>query len=476
MSKLSKYISNVTAALSGKPVALTKQDLGWANVAGGSTYDRYKSNDFENAYPSITKINNKFMKIRPFAINEKGERIEQRTPVIDALYSPNKLNSSVEFREALSLMYLVHPKTHILVWRKEGAAVVPGGNIRPNNIAGFTFMENVSSVTINGKTTYTLYSDNGMSTYTDDEVITLRGLNPYAINSGGYSATLAAKKWATIDDYIAQYQKGFFENGAVPSGRFNIIANSLQDFKDIKNRLESSHRGAGHNNNIDYVYTPVDPSTGKPTQAQIEWIPYSVSNRELSLKDLFEQANKKIDSAYGVPASIRGVGENNNYATARTDQQNFMENVVDPITLKIWTGFTHELNRITGGLGVGISYDIDIPSLADEEKVEEERDKIKDERVQAWLERGYSLSSIKLYLESGDIEDLKVEQVVEEVADDPDIEDGSQTARSPEPNNIEGKDPDGIYGENGRYLGKKLGNGMVSIKNPTSKDETIVKV
>lgn len=475
MSKLSKYISNVTAAITGKPVSLTKEDLGWVNVAGG-TYDRYKSNDFENAYPSITKINNKFMKIRPYAINEKGEKIETPTAVISALYSPNRLNSSVEFREALSLMYLVHAKTHILVWRKEGASFVPGGKITPTNIAGFTFMENVSSVTIDGKTTYTVYNNTGMSTFTDDEVITLRGLNPYAINSGGYSATLAAKKWATIDDYIAQYQKGFFENGAVPSGRFNIIAASVPDFKDIKNKMEASHRGSGRNNNIDYVYTPIDPSTGKPTQAQVEWIPYSVSNRDLSLKDLFEQANKKIDSAYGVPASIRGVGENNNYATARTDQQNFMENVVDPITLKIWTGFTHELNRITGGLGVGISYDIEIPSLADEELVKEEKGKVHDERVTMWLDKGYSLSSIKEYMETGDITDLEVEEVVEVVEDDPDIEDGNQTARSPEPNNIEGKDPNGIYAENGRYLGKMLGDGLVSIKNPTSKEETIVKV
>src|SRR5690606_10294318 len=138
---------------------------------------------------------------------------------------------------------------------------------------------------------------------------------------------------------------------------------------NIVDKMQEKHRGADNNNNIVYTHRPVDNATGKPVDAQIEWIPYSVSNRELSLKDLFEQANKKIDSTFGVPASIRGVGENNNYATARTDQQNFMENVVDPIALKIWTGFTHELNRITGGLGVAISYDIEIPALADEEKV-----------------------------------------------------------------------------------------------------------
>lgn len=408
-------------------------DLGWSKVATGSTYGEFKSNDYENAYPSITKINNKFMKIRPYAVNAKGEKVEAQTAVINALYHPNKLNSSVEFREALSLMYLVHPKTHILVWRKEAGKILPGGKITPQNIGGFSFMEGVTAITVAGKTTYTVTTERGSATYSDDEVITLRGLNPYRINTGGFSATQAACKWTTIDDYIAQYQKGFFRNGAVPSGEFVITAATSQEFNDIVDTMQAKHRGADNNNNIVYTHRPIDHATGKPAQAQIEWIPYAVSNRELSLKDLFEQANKKIDSAYGVPASIRGVGENNNYATARTDQQNFMENVVDPIALKIWTGFTHELNRITGGLGVAIAYDIVIPALADEEKVKEEKAQIRDERVQSWLDKGYSLSSIKNYMESGNLEDLEVQEATEDTEDDPDVDDGGEVKNAPDP-------------------------------------------
>lgn len=412
---------------------LTKADLGWVNVAG-STYGEFKSNDYENAYPSITKINNKFMKIRPYAVNGEGEKIETPTAVLNALYHPNRLNSSVEFREALSLMYLVHPKTHILVWRKEGGAIVPGGKITPQNIGGFTFMEGVTVVTVGGKNTYTVTTDSGSATYDDSEVITLRGLNPYRINTGGFSATQAACKWTTIDDYIAQYQKGFFKNGAVPSGEFVITAPTHTEFNDMVDKMQEKHRGAGNNNNIVYTYRPVDQATGKPLQAQIEWIPYATNNKDLSLKDLFDQANKKIDSAYGVPASIRGVGENNNYATARTDQQNFMENVVDPIALKIWTGFTHELNRITGGLGVAISYDIVIPAIAEEEREQEETKKIHDERVQAWLDKGYSLSSIKAYMNSHDLEDLEVAEVAETTEDDPDVDDGNEVKNAPDPN------------------------------------------
>lgn len=460
---------------------LTSADLGWTKV-GESTYGEFKSNDYENAYPSISKITNKFMKIRPYAVDAKGEKVDTPTAVINALYHPNMLNSSVEFREALSLMYLVHPKTHILVWRKEGGRIVPGGRITAQNIAGFTFMEGVAVVTVGGKSIYTVTTENGSNTYSDSEVITLRGLNPYRINTGGFSATQAACKWTTIDDYIAQYQKGFFENGAVPSGEFVITAPTTKEFDNIVDKMQEKHKGAGKNNNIVYTYRPIDAATGKPIQAQIEWIPYAVTNRELSLKDLFDQANKKVDSAYGVPASIRGVGENNNYATARTDQQNFMENVVDPIALKIWTGFTHELNRITGGLGVAISYDIVIPALADEEKVKEEHGKIRDERIQAWLDKGYTAPSVKAYLESGDLDDLILDGSDNNDEDNPDVDEGGEVKKSADPNNppatnnIPGKDPNGIYAPNGRYLGKKLGNGLVELKNPTDKVPTIVKI
>jgi phage portal protein BeeE len=480
--KFKPYIASVINAVQGKPVMFSRDDRGWSRTGTGGTYGEFKSNDYENAYPSITKINNKFMKIKPFAVDENGNKVEVATSVINALYHPNKINSSVEFREALSLMYLVHPKTHILVWRKENGKIFPGGNITAKNIAGFSFMEGVAVARVGGVTTYTVTTENGTTNkYDDSEVITLRGLNPYRINTGGFSAIEAARKWTTIDDYIAQYQKGFFENGAVPAGEFIITAPTPKEFNDIVDRLQATHKGASKNNNVVYTHRPVDLNTGKPADAQIEWVPFGVSNRELSLKDLFEQANKKIDSAFGVPASIRGVGENNNFATARTDQQNFMENVVEPLTLKIWTGFTHELNRITGGLGVAIGFDIDIPALADEELVIEERGKVRDERVQAWLEKGYSLSSIKKYLESGDIEDLEVKEVTDENEDDPDVDEGGEVNHSadpnnPTPNNIEGKDPKGIYAPNGRYLGKKLGNGLIEIKNPTDKTPTVVKI
>jgi hypothetical protein len=122
-------------------------------------------------------------------------------------------------------------------------------------------------------------------------------------------------------------------------------------------------------------------------------VPFASTNKEMSLDSIFKQANDKIDSAFGVPASIRGVNDNNTYASVRVDQQLFIDDVVDTFCLKIWTRFTHEMNRITGGLGYAITYDLDIPGLVDEEKIRAETRLIEFNLIKQAIDAGFSLDS-----------------------------------------------------------------------------------
>lgn len=401
---------------------------GWHTVSmpGLSAYDHYKNNDYENAYPSITKIVNRFMKIAPYAI-DKEKKLVSEANAVEKLYHPNKQMSSVDFREALGVMYLVHPRTHVLVWRLEDGVAKAGGDITPDNIAGYTFLEDAVETTVGGKTTYTV---NG-NTYTDDEVVTLKGMFPYDL-SRGYSPTEAARRWSRIDDYIADYQQGFFKNGAIPSGQFIITAPTGKEFRDIKDMMQARHRGAGKNNNVTYTHRPVDPNTGKPSEAQVEWIPFNVDNKNLDLKNIFDQVNQKLDSAFGVPASIRGVGENNNFATAQMDNRNFVENVVDPLTLKIWTRFTHELNRITGGLDYAITYDLELPSVSEDEKVQAETGKITIETITAAVEAGFSVESVISAIEAPEsFKSLVDGYTPPEKQDDMDVDTGGEVDDSP---------------------------------------------
>ena len=89
------------------------------------------------------------------------------------------------------------------------------------------------------------------------------GADPNDLDAG-YAPSVAIKKWADVDDFIASYQAGFFENGAVPAGEFIITARNTQDFEDIVAKLKRQHRGSGNNNNVVYVHRPMSPDTGMP--------------------------------------------------------------------------------------------------------------------------------------------------------------------------------------------------------------------
>ena len=352
-------------------------------------YRFYKGNSYDNTYPSVKAIVNKFIVLRPYAIDANGKPLKENNAV-NALYHPNKQMSATDFREALAVMTLVHPKVYLLLWHYEGNTAYAGGEITEDNFAGLTFLEGVSEIVSSGKK---YYQCNG-KTYNENEVIEIfSGYDPYNL-SRGYAPSNAIQKWANVDDYIAAYQAGFFENGAVPAGQFIITAKNADEFNDIVAKMQSSHRGSGRNNNVIYAHRPIDPATGSATTAQIEWVSFSQTNKEMSLDSVFKQANDKIDSAFGVPASIRGVNDNNTYASVRVDEQIFIKYTVEPFATKIYSRLTHELNRITGGLGYAITFDLEVPGIAEEEKINAERKMIEFNLINQAVMNGYSLDSV----------------------------------------------------------------------------------
>lgn len=401
---------------------------------GSLTWDWAKGMAFDNTYPSVSKIANAFMEIRPYAIDQNGKPLE-KMPAVDKLYHPNQQMSSVDFRQALAVSALSHRTTYILVWHRgeNGEAVAGGGGVTPDNIAGYTFLEDCCVKVVDGHKYYK--SPSLKFEFSDREVIEISaGIDPNDLTAG-YSPTQAVKKWANIDDYIASYEGGLFENDAVPSGQFVIVAPTVEAFNEIVDEMQAKHRGSGNNNNVQYIHRPISADTGAVSPAQIEWIPFSQSNKDMSLETIFKQVNDKIDSTFGVPASIRGVNDNNTYASVKVDERIFVRWTLKPFATKIWTRFTHELNRITGGLGYAITFDVEIPSIADEEKVDAERKKVEADIITQMLDRGYSLDSIvdafefsnayKL-LEMGADEGAEIEN------DKPDVDTGEEVEDSPE--------------------------------------------
>lgn len=264
------------------------------------TLDFCHTDKFATAYPSIKAISNEFMGIMPYTVDANGKPV--RSVAMDALYHPNVKDSSVAFFEKLAVSVLSHRKTYVLVWHRRGNASYPGGDIRANNIAGFTFLERPGVSRVDGKTYYNIGADR----FSEDEVIEIQGgVNPSDLY-GGYSPAEASIKWATLDQYIADFQSGFFQNGAVPAGKMVVTARTSKEFNDIVDSLEASHRGAGKNNGVTYVHRPIDPQSNKPVDAQIEWIPFATPNKDIDFESVFDQTNKRLDMAFGVSQFYQG--------------------------------------------------------------------------------------------------------------------------------------------------------------------------
>lgn len=435
----------------------TQDTLGWheLNTVNVRHYMNY-NNQYENGYSSIRAISKRFMSIQPYAIDGNGKTVKESN-VINVLARPNIDMSMFEFRDALATMTLVHNKVYIRVHHR-------GNTIRENTITGFTILEGV--IEIPDKDGITYQTRQG-TTLSENEVIVLKDINPYDL-SEGYSPANAARKWATLDDLIAAYQTGFFENGAVPAGQF-LIAAQGEEFEDIVRNLKTKLRGASKNNNVLYSQTPINPVTGQAAPAQITWVPMNTNNKDMSLDEIFKQANMKIDSIYAVPASVRGVSEGSTYVNVRIDQETFIDNTVRPFTLSIWDRFTFELNRITGGLGYTIVFDLETPYIAEEAKAKAEAESIETATLLSLVQAGYTLKSsadalqlpeafYKLKLEE------KPEPVVAPVVEDkPEVDEGEEVEDAPEPEDktkeIEAIDLNCQHC--GRYLMKATGTVIV---------------
>lgn len=438
--------------------ALRSDLLGWHETGKVNTLLHRGDNQFENGYGSIQAITKQFFNAVPFAIDAKGKRLKQSN-ITDVLAHPNKDMSGLDFREALALMSLIHNKVYIRVWHT-------GSKASERSIRGFTFLEGVHEFE---DSKGTVYQTPQGDTFTEDDIIVLKNPNPYDL-SEGYSTANAVRRWANIDDYIAAYQSGFFENGAVPAGQFVITAPSVQEYQDIVNNLKSAHRGASKNNNIVYDYAPLDPITGKPTNSSMTWVPFNTTNKDLALQEIFDQVNKKIDSAYGVPPSQRGDNSNNTWASVRVDQEIFIDNCIRPFANKIWTRFTHELNRITGGLGYAIVVEIETPHIAEEDKAFAESQKTSTETLLALMAQGFTLESAVKALELDDsflalkqVEKPVVEEAEEVAEDTTAVDEGEEVEDSPDEEQ-KTKEIDAIdvnCKHCGRYLFKATGTTVV---------------
>lgn len=339
-----------------------------------SFINAYDLDDYKANFSDIRPIAEQFSAVVPYAINKDGRRLTTQPLAIQKLFAPNDNMGFYDFADYLISSILSQPRALVaVIWN-------PGEEHYSWNIKGYIFLPPSARMDLGGGRIVYQYTDayGEMRQLTPDTVMEFY----YSMSTDAYgvgvSPAQASKKWATIEDYIAAYQAGFFQNGAKPDGMFIITANSQEQFKSAVDKLERVHRrGSRGHFNYQYAYRPTDEQGNPMKTASIEWVSFGTTNKDLTLGELIDKTQSKKDSAYGVPAIARGNDSTATYNNAEVSDRNLARKV-DYQLRRTWSRFMHELARVCKDeITWTLSYDYDVPALADAEKVKAETYEVK---------------------------------------------------------------------------------------------------
>lgn len=344
----------------------------WAPLLG-LDFDDYKAN-----FSDIRPIVEQFAMVAPYAVDSNGQQLTPQPNAIQKLYDPNDDMGFYDFADYLASTVLSQSRAIVkVVWANNAGGNLDRVRRTSDNIAGYIFLPPSSrQVMSNGSVRYQYQTHGNITEYCDSrdvmEFYYSMSTDAYGI---GVSPAQASKKWATIEDYIAAYQAGFFQNGAKPDGMFIVTANSYEDYQSAVEKLENVHkRGSRGHWNYQYAYRPTDENGNPLNGSSIEWVSFGGTNRDLALDTLIKNVQDKKDSAYGVPAIARGNDATATYNNAQVSDRNLARKI-DYLLRRTWSRFQHELARICeDDIGWHISYTFEVPALADAGKVQAETD------------------------------------------------------------------------------------------------------
>lgn len=346
--------------------------------------------DYENVFAQVRPYINKMVDVQPYGVGRNGARLESsRTPELNALYEPNDEMSYMDFFSTMFVIYLTEEHLYIRVHRKANGSVF-----------GYTILPPTSrQITQDGRKLWTIWTVDGMETFTEDEVITITFSRNTRNLDRGVSPASAIRNYAIIDDLLAQFERALLENGAIPASLTFIRASSEANYQQRRHELEAGLKGASNRNKTLYIWRQFNPGTGEEKDS-IEVKPIQGYNNTLAIKEIVGVVNDRLNKSFGVSNFIMGDDSSAKYDNAELSDARFLSDNVIPALKMFWNQFQFGLDRITGGLGYGIQFQIDIPELTERRKViAETHEKIVKnikELVQAGAKPGATVKALGL--------------------------------------------------------------------------------
>lgn len=333
---------------------------------------------YENLFAQVRPLINDMKGVFPYGVGRNGARMPIRnTPELETLLNPNTSMGWGEFADAMFATWLTEDELNIRVHFDE----------RRKNIIGYTILPVGSrQVRSDGEYYWRIYADGEAYEVGSDEVAVLRfSRNPRNLDKG-VSPASATFIWSQIDDLVSQYQKAFFENGAVPATITFIKAKSRESYEDKRRKLEAGLRGAKNRNKTVYVWRQLLDDGAEGDEMEVKTI--QGTNATLAIKDIIAIVNDKLNKAVGVSNFILGDDSSAKYDNAELSDYQFIKRRVYPALMGFWSQFQHEMDRITGGLGYGIQFDLELPELTERLKVKAETAKIQVETLRDAIYEG----------------------------------------------------------------------------------------
>lgn len=317
---------------------------------------------YENVFAQVRPLIDELKMVRPYGVGRNGAKLPRaRTPELQVLDYPNEEMGWAEFADLMFATWLTEKELNIHVWKNQRGKIY-GYSILPVN----------SRVSLgNGQYYFQVIGSDGEIDQLDpSEVMTLRySRSPRNIGEG-VSPASSAFVWAQVDDLLAQYQKAYLENGAIPASVTIIRASTQERFQKVRNDLEGQLKGAKNRNKTIYLWKQMLDDGEELDQVEVK--PIQGNNSTLALKEIMAIVNDKLNKAYGVSEFILGNDSSAKYDNAELSDRQFTRRRVFPALMSFWGQFQHELDRILGGLGYAINWDLEIPELTDRLKVKAE--------------------------------------------------------------------------------------------------------
>ena len=336
--------------------------------------------DYENLFAQVRPLIDEMKCIMPYGVTDRGTRLpEARTPELAWLKNPNDDMGWSEFADLMFATWLTEDELDIHLWRDKRGRVI-----------GYTVIPPECRIYLGyGRWEWQVMTTDGVEILDEEQVMRLRYSRSPRDIQRGVSPASAVRVWAQIDDLIAQYQRAYFENGAIPATITFITASTEAKYLATRKELENKLKGARNRNKTVYAWRQFDNDTGQSVD-QVEVKTIQGNNSTLAIKEIVDIVNDRLNKAIGVSNFILGDDSSAKYDNAELSDHQFTKRRVYPALVSFWNQFQHELDRLTGGLGYGISFDIEIPELTEREKAKAEIARIRGEALVNLISAGSS--------------------------------------------------------------------------------------